>query len=138
MDARYLFLPLILFAGCSGESDTTSAEPEAAEQQVSYSDALQVFEAEQRKYDQLSKLYTAAVERQTQEAETTDPVKAKELAVLVEKLSKRQAESKERLAVARKVKDEAYNRDHPAGGEDLDKATAGPRKVKFGRKPAAQ
>ena len=134
MDARYLF-PFVILAGCSRQTDTSPAESDAAVSQISYAEALQIYEKEQKKYEQLSEMHAAAVQRQKQESETADPAKAEELRALIAKLAARQAEQKEKLDVARKARQEAHARERPARGEEATKAFGSPAPAWYPLKP---
>ena len=125
MDARYL-LPIIILAGCSGETATSSADRDSSARQVSYAEAKREFETEQKKYEKISSLHAAAVERQKQEPDATDPATAAELTASIGKLAARQAEQKKKLDEAKRVKDEAYAKEFPASTDDIEKAFADP------------
>ena len=122
MDARCLIL-LILLAGCSRDTAKSSdASGEEEVHRISYAEATKVFEAAQKKYDQLVNLQAAAVQRQKElEAGDSDPDKA-EQAALVDKLTQRVADQKKVLTVAKQAKDEAYIRENPASPEESEKA----------------
>ena len=90
--------------------------------QPNYDEASKSFDAAEKKYKKLGEFQAAAVERQTKELEAGDSAKAAESAAVIEKLGARLAEQKEKLAEAKRVKQEAYIRENPTTPQEIEKA----------------